>query len=149
MQRRAFLAAGTGLATTALAGCIGPSLGSTDYDIGMQSNAFVPEPRVEGEDPPTFAASVGWTVVWANSGSRNHTVPAYDDGVPESADYFASGGFENETAAREAWAKSVDGGGIVRPGQTYEHSFELPGDYYYVCIPHEAAGMIGKVVVSE
>jgi plastocyanin len=149
MQRRAFLAAGAGLATTALAGCVGPSIGASEYDVGMQSNAFVPDPRVEGEDPPTFAASVGDTVIWANSGSRNHTVTAYEDGIPEGAAYFASGGFESETAAREAWQKSIDGGGIVRPGQSYEHTFEVPGEYYYFCVPHESAGMIGKVVVSE
>jgi len=148
MQRRAFLAAGAGV-TAALAGCIGPSLSSSDYDIGMQSNAFVPDPGVEGTDVPTFKAAAGDTVVWANSGSRNHTVTGYDDGIPEGAEYFASGGFDNEQAARDAWANSIDGGGVVKPGETYEHTFEVPGDYYYVCIPHEDAGMLGKIVVTD
>ncbi len=149
MQRRAFLAAAGASVTGALAGCIGPSLSSSEYDIGMQSNAFVPEPAVEGNDVPTFEAAAGDTVVWANTGSRNHTVTAYDDGLPEGADYWASGGFENEDAAREAWEQSINGGGIVRPSETYEHTFEVPGEYYYVCIPHEDAGMLGKVVVTE
>lgn len=148
MQRRAFLAAGAGVAAT-LAGCVGPSLSASEYDVGMQSNAFVPEPAVEGADVPTFEAAVGDTVVWANTGSRNHTVTAYDDGLPDGADYFASGGFEGEQAAREAWANSVGGGGVVQPGETYDHTFEVPGDYYYFCIPHEDAGMLGKVVVTE
>ncbi|MXR22286.1 plastocyanin/azurin family copper-binding protein [Halobacterium bonnevillei] len=148
MQRRAFLAAGASV-TAALAGCIGPSLSSSDYDIGMQSNAFVPDPGVEGTDVPTFEAAAGDTVVWANSGSRNHTVTGYDDGIPEGAEYFASGGFDNEQAARDAWANSIDGGGVVKPGETYEHTFEVPGDYYYVCIPHEDAGMLGKIVVTD
>jgi plastocyanin len=148
MQRRAFLAAGASV-TAALAGCIGPSLSSSDYDIGMQSNAFVPDPGVEGTDIPTFEAAAGDTVVWANSGSRNHTVTGYDDGIPEGAEYFASGGFDNEQAARDAWANSIDGGGVVKPGETYEHTFEVPGDYYYVCIPHEDAGMLGKIVVTD
>jgi len=148
MQRRAFLAAGASV-TAALAGCIGPSLSSSDYDIGMQSNAFVPEPGVEGTDIPTFEAAADDTVVWANSGSRNHTVTGYDDGIPEGAEYFASGGFDNEQAARDAWANSIDGGGVVKPGETYEHTFEVPGDYYYVCIPHEDAGMLGKIVVTD
>jgi len=148
MQRRAFLAAGAGAAAT-LAGCVGPSLSDSEYDIGMQSNAFVPDPAVEGTDVPTFEAAVGDTVVWANTGSRNHTVTAYDDGLPEGADYWASGGFESEQAAREAWEQSIDGGGIVRPSERYEHTFEVPGNYYYVCIPHEDVGMEGKVVVTE
>ena len=148
MQRRAFLAAGASV-TAALAGCIGPSLSSSDYDIGMQSNAFVPDPGVEGTDIPTFETVAGDTVVWANSGSRNHTVTGYDDGIPEGAEYFASGGFDNEQAARDAWANSIDGGGVVKPGETYEHTFEVPGDYYYVCIPHEDAGMLGKIVVTD
>lgn len=147
MQRRAFLASVTGVGATAIAGCIGPSL--SDYDIGMQSNAFIPEPAVDGVSPPTFAASVGDTVVWGNSGSRNHTVTGYDDGLPEDADYFASGGFEDEGTAREAWEQNFDGGGIIEPGATYEHTFEVPGEYYYFCVPHEDGGMIGKVVVSE
>jgi plastocyanin len=149
MQRRAFLASVGGVGATALAGCLGPSLSTSEYDVGMQSNAFVPEPAVEGADTPTFEASVGDTVVWANTGSRNHTVTAYDDGVPEGAEFFASGDFDDEAAAREAWQNNLDGGGIVAPGATYEHTFEVPGDYYYFCIPHESAGMLGKIVVTE
>ena len=149
MQRRAFLASGAALATTALAGCLGPSLASSEYDIGMQSNAFVPKPAVEDTSQPTFEASVGDTVVWANSGSRNHTVTGYDVGIPDGAEYFASGGFEDEQSARNAWENSLGGGGIVAPGETYEHTFEVPGDYYYFCIPHESAGMRGRVLVTE
>jgi len=149
MQRRALLAtAGAGVAAT-LAGCIGPSLADSEYDIGMQSNAFVPDPAVEDTDLPTFEVAVGDTVVWANTGSRNHTVTAYEDGLPEGADYWASGGFDTEQAAREAWEQSLDGGGIVSPSETYEHTFEVAGEHYYFCIPHEGAGMLGKILVTE
>lgn len=134
--------------TAALAGCIGPSLSDSDYDIGMQSNAFVPDPAVEDTDLPTFAASVGDTVVWANSGSRNHTVTAYEASIPEGAEYFASGGFDSQSAAYEAWEESLDGGGVIQPAETYEHTFEVAGDYRYVCIPHEDAGMLGRIVVT-
>ena len=149
MQRRAFLASGGALAATALAGCLGPSRADSDYDIGMASNAFVPQDPVEGEGQPTFAASAGDTVVWANSGSRNHTVTAYESGLPDGADYFASGGFDSESEAREAWRKSLQGGGNIAPGATYEITFDVPGEYYYFCIPHEGAGMVGKVLVEE
>jgi plastocyanin len=149
MQRRAFLASGAASLSAALAGCIGPSLSESDYDIGMQSNAFIPEPAVEDTDLPTFAASVGDTVVWANSGSRNHTVTAYEASIPDGGEYFASGGFESQSAAYEAWEQSLNGGGVIQPGETYEHTFEVAGDYRYVCIPHEDAGMLGRVVVTE
>jgi plastocyanin len=149
MHRRAFLATGSATAVAALAGCFGPSLASSEYDVGMQSNAFVPDPAVEGTDRPTFEASVGDTVVWANTGSRNHTVTAYESGVPDGAAYFASGGFDSEQAARDAWSEHLDGGGIISPGGTYEHTFEVPGDYHYFCIPHEDAEMIGRIVVTE
>jgi len=149
MQRRAFIASGGALAATVLAGCLGPSRADSEYDIGMTSNAFVPQDPVESERQPTFAASVGDTVVWANTGSRNHTVTAYESGLPDGADYFASGGFDSEPEAREAWRKSLRGGGNLAPGETYEVTFDVPGEHYYFCIPHEGAGMVGKVLVEE
>jgi len=149
MNRRGFLAAGSALAATSLAGCLGPSLADSDYDIGMASNAFAPQDGVEGADQPTFRASVGDTVTWANTDSRKHTVTAYESGLPEGADYWASGGFDSEPDAREAWRENLRGGGNIAPGETYEVTFEVPGEHYYFCIPHEGAGMVGKVLVVE
>ncbi|WP_232688366.1 plastocyanin/azurin family copper-binding protein [Halobacterium zhouii] len=149
MHRRTFLATGSATALAAVAGCIGPSFAESEYDIGMQSNAFLPDDPVAGADRPTFEAAVGDTVIWANTGSRNHTVTAYGSGIPDDAAYFASGGFDSEQAARDAWSEHIADAGNVSPGETYEHTFEVPGDYHYFCIPHESAGMIGKVVVTE
>lgn len=141
MKRRAFLrttGVAVGLATSvSIAGCLSSA---GDYDVGMQSNAFVPE---------TIEISVGETVIWENSGSRNHTVTAYEQTLPAGATYFASGGYGSEEAARDAWAEQLDGGGDIQPGQRYEHTFEVPGNYGYFCIPHEPAGMVGTVVVTE
>ncbi|QLG64062.1 plastocyanin/azurin family copper-binding protein [Halorarum salinum] len=33
-------------------------------------------------------------------------------------------------------------------GETYEHTFEVEGEYGYFCIPHEGAGMVGTVTVD-
>ena len=33
-------------------------------------------------------------------------------------------------------------------GSTFEHRFTVPGVYDYLCIPHEAAGMVGRIVVG-
>lgn len=149
MQRRAFIASSASVTAAALAGCLGGSLADSDYDVGMQSNAFVPRPRVDGADWPTFEASVGDTVVWSNTGTRKHTVTAYEGSLPDGADFFASGGFDSEREARDAWRNNLNGGGNVPPGGTYEHTFDVPGTYRYFCIPHEGANMRGKIVVRE
>jgi plastocyanin len=137
MKRRTFLATAAGAGTAAVAGCLGA--GSTgEYDVGMSHHSFLP---AETE------VTVGETVVWGNNGSRGHTVTAYEDGIPEDATYFASGGFESEAAARDAWRSG--GAGNVAPGDRFSHTFEVPGTYSYVCIPHEPQGMVGTVRVVE
>jgi len=30
-----------------------------------------------------------------------------------------------------------------------EHTFTIPGVYDYLCMPHEAAGMVGRIIVGE
>lgn len=143
MDRRAFLAS-IGTALTALgAGCtdgvpfdVG-GLGEDDFDVGMSANAFLPD-RLE--------IDVDETVVWGNNGSRGHTVTAYDDALPEDAAFFASGGYGSTQAARDDWRQ--DGGGNIRPGETFEHTFEVAGTHPYFCIPHEKGGMTGVVVVT-
>jgi plastocyanin len=34
-------------------------------------------------------------------------------------------------------------------GETFEHTFTVPGTYVYVCVPHAGQGMIGRVIVNE
>jgi plastocyanin len=137
MRRRTFLAA-TAAGTTALAGC-GMVGGSGDADVEMVKNAYVPE---------TLEAAVGDPVVWVNNGSRGPTGTAYEDGLPEGAAYWASGGFDSEAAARDDWTSSGQDGKLV-PGNSYEHTFEVPGLYNYFCIPHEEAGMVGVIRVEQ
>ncbi|PSQ24150.1 halocyanin [Halobacteriales archaeon QS_8_65_32] len=137
MERRAFLTAIAGASAVGLAGCLGSGQ-SIEYDIGMSANAFMPE---------QFEISVGDTVTWANTGSRNHSVTAYASAVPEEATYFASGGFDSEKAARNAWFGR--GEGVISSNETYEHTFSVPGRYDYFCIPHEPTGMVGAIVVEE
>lgn len=137
MERRRFLAA-VGTATSAsLAGCGGATGRGDDYDVGMTAAAF---------RPYELTVSVGEEVVWENTSTRGHTVTAYADGIPDDAEYFASGGYDSEEAAREAW---FDRDGALASGDTYRHTFEVPGRYEYFCVPHEQAGMTGVVVVEE
>ncbi|GGC59530.1 hypothetical protein GCM10007209_22000 [Haloferax sulfurifontis] len=109
-----------------------------DFDIGMTAVAF---------DPPTLTVEVGDEVVWRNTSSRGHTVTAYEGVLPEDAAFFASGGYESEQAARDAYSNSL--GGLIGSGETYAHTFDVPGEYEYLCIPHEQAGMVGTIVVEE
>jgi len=139
MNRRAFLGGVGAAASLGLAGCLtGGSDAEPSYDVGMSSSAFEPS-RVE--------VTAGETVVWRNTNSRAHTVTAYETGVPEGAEYFASGGYGSEREARDAFIESF--GGAIASRDTYEHTFTVPGQYDYFCIPHERGGMVGTVVVQE
>ncbi|SDY18772.1 cupredoxin domain-containing protein [Halobellus clavatus] len=130
--------AGLGTVTIAgLAGCAGAGA-ANDYDVGMTAVAF---------NPPETTIAVGERVVWRNTSSRGHTVTAYDSGIPEDAAFFASGGYDSTAAARDGFMSEF--GGIIDSGETWSHTFEVPGTYEYFCIPHEQAGMVGTVVVEE
>ena len=136
MDRRAFLRAAVPTVAVGMAGCIGG--GTPDYDVGMGAKVFRPE---------TLEVTAGTTVTWLNTNKQGHSVTAYESGLPDGADYFASGGFDGEQAARDAWSNSS--GGTMFEGETFEHTFEVPGEYPYFCIPHERGGMVGTVVVTE
>lgn len=135
--RRRLLAAGGAVAIAGLAGCTAGG-SSGDYDVGMTAVAF---------DPLEVTVAVGDEVVWRNTSSRGHTVTAYEARIPESATYFASGGFDSQQAAYGAWTERL--GGLIDGGERYAHTFETPGTHHYYCIPHEGAGMVGRVVVEE
>lgn len=138
MDRRAFLG-GVGVAASlGLAGCLAGGTDEGEYDVGMSSAAFEPN-RIE--------VTAGETVVWRNTNSRAHTVTAYESGIPEGAEYFASGGYGSERESRDAFFESF--GGAIASRDTYEHTFAVPGQYDYFCIPHERGGMVGTVVVRE
>lgn len=138
MKRRAFLAAVGGGSLARLAGCTAIASLSEGHDIGMSAHEFLPD---------EYTVEVGDTVVWENTGSRAHTVTAYDGGQPEGATFFSTGEFESETAARTAWYD--DRAGSIYTGDRFEHTFEVLGEHDYYCIPHERGGMVGRIVVEE
>lgn len=94
--------------------------------------------------PEEVTVAPGTTVVWENVGQVGHSVTAYEDEIPEEAEFFASGDLESEEAARSAYPAEGD----VAGGESYEHTFDVEGTYEYFCIPHESVGMLGTVVVS-
>ena len=46
-------------------------------------------------------------------------------------------------------AKPWDSGFLVNPGAHFEVTLDVPGVYDYYCAPHEAAGMVGRIVVGK
>lgn len=109
-------------------------------DDGAASGAATVE-MLEGQRfaPEVLTVSAGTTVTFVNGSAEAHTVTAYG-GVPE---YFSSGGFESEEAARDDLA-----GALVGQEATYEVTLDEPGTYEYFCIPHEQQGMKATIEVE-
>lgn len=84
-------------------------------------------------EPRGVAIGVGDTVRWVNE-SGVHTVTAY---------HPANGRPLRMPAAAEPW----DSGYLVDPGATFEVVPEREGVYDFFCRPHEAAGMVVRLVV--
>jgi plastocyanin len=159
-SRRKVLA-GTALAgAAALAGCAGGGDGDGGDDGGDETTTESPTTEsnsgttweetstVEMTDalkfePKNIQVSAGTTVTWENVGAVAHSVTAYEDKIPDGASYFASGGFDSQSAAEDGYPDE----GSIAEGETYEHTFETTGTYEYYCIPHEMSGMVGKVKV--
>jgi plastocyanin len=87
-------------------------------------------------DPIGLAVEPGTTVRWLNTGNV-HTATAYHPDndkhslrIPESA---------------APW----DSGYLVNPGDSFEVLLSVPGVYDYYCLPHENAGMVGRIIVGS
>lgn len=77
----------------------------------------------------------GQSVRWVNSDVGNvHTVTAYhpDNGKPLRI-----------PAQAAAWNS-----GYLMPEASFVMTFDVPGVYDYFCIPHEQAGMVGRLIVG-
>ncbi len=122
---------------------IGPALGACAGGDGGDDNTVAMQSGQRFE-PETLTVSAGTTVTFVNDSDEGHTVTAYEEELPEGAPYFSSGGFESEDAARDDVA-----GGLLSTGEEFEVTFDQPGTYGYVCIPHEGSNMTGSVVVEE
>lgn len=143
VTRRGFLRGAAG--TAALAG--GAGTAAAQEDGGETHTVDMTDDLVF--DPDTLTIAPGDTVVWENIGTIGHSVTAYEEDIPDDAEFFASGGFETEQDARGAYAAGDPDSGDVVGGESYEHTFEVLGTYEYFCIPHETVGMLGTITVQE
>src|SRR5207244_2995650 len=87
-------------------------------------------------DPIGLYMEPGATVRWIVR-ENVHTTTAYHPQndhhpprIPESA---------------VAW----DSGFLVHPGDHFDVTLTVPGVYDYYCMPHEAVGMVGRIVVGQ
>lgn len=135
-RRRRLLGAIGTLGVAAVAGCSG------DGGDDARSNADVvagPEGRLVFE-PETVTVAPGETVTWSFD-SPGHNVsgrPGDSDlvALPAGAEPYATYG-PDQSPLR-----------LVPSGERFEHQFTVPGTYVYVCVPHERAGMVGRVNVE-
>ena len=157
VERRTFVRMTGALATgTLVAGCTGGGNGDGSADTTTEGQATTtapptttrasrvevavgPEKRLRYE-PEEIEIGVGTTVVWsfASAGHNVTSKPGASDKCqnPDGAEPFASYEGSNHFA-------------IDEPGTTYEHEFTVPGEYVYVCAPHEGQGMVGYITVTE
>ena len=94
-------------------------------------------------DPATITIGAGETVTWTNESDEAHSVTAYESKLPEGGDFFSSSGQQTETEARDRIEA------LMTAGEDYSVKFDVPGTYEYFCVPHEAQGMRGKIVVED
>lgn len=86
--------------------------------------------------PDTVRIQVGDTVLWRNSTPVVHTVTAHPERVRDP-----------DQVRLPAGADPFDSGNMFE-GDEFRHVFTEAGEYMYVCVPHDVAGMMGWVVVE-
>ena len=142
--RREFLRAG-GLALAGLAaGGADPRVaGARLARVLSGSSGRVAEIRMGSDslgsrvwfDPVGLLVAPGTTVRWVLE-ANVHSATAYHPTNGSWAPRIPAGA--------EPW----DSGILTEPGQTFERRLDVPGVYDYYCIPHEMAGMVGRIVVT-
>jgi plastocyanin len=86
-------------------------------------------------EPKEIEVSAGEKVTWRNAGKVAHTVTADKSKAADPA-------LVSVPAGTKEWDS-----GFVGEGESFSRTFQKPGTYRYICIPHEGARMVGSVVV--
>lgn len=86
--------------------------------------------------PRGLSIQPGQTVRWTNRQEGNaHSSTAYHP--------------DNRKPLRIPQGAKPWNSGLLLPKQSFEVVFEVPGVYDYFCMPHEMAGMVGRIVVGH
>lgn len=86
--------------------------------------------------PNEITISVGDDVVWKNTSDLVHTVTCQPEEAVDANNVNLPKGAEAFNSGR------------LSPGGSFKKTFTVKGTYKYFCIPHEATGMVGTVVVK-
>jgi plastocyanin len=86
-------------------------------------------------EPKEIEVAAGEKVTWRNVGKMAHTVTADKSKAADPS-------LVSVPAGTKEWDS-----GLVSEGESFSRTFQKPGTYRYICIPHEGAGMVGTVVV--
>ncbi|MFZ1468875.1 MAG: plastocyanin/azurin family copper-binding protein, partial [Paracoccaceae bacterium] len=133
MQRRTFVWGGGSL-TAALVLSPGLVRADTVVEIAMTGR---PDGSKVWFDPYGVLIRPGQTVRWTNLDKGNsHTATAY---APENDDH---------PRRIPKGAQPFDSDYLL-PGASFEVTLDIPGVYDYFCIPHEMAGMVGRIIVAD
>ena len=120
------------VATGALAGCGDPGTARNDHN--EITVAMTDEMRF---DPDPVTVVTGTTVRFENTSERFvHTATCDPDLAGDPSHVAMPGG-------AAAW----DSGNIA-PRESWSVTLRVPGEYRYVCLPHELGGMLGTIVVE-
>ena len=140
------------IAAIAMAGALAACGGDDETDAGRQpaaeptpaagSNDASGAPVVDMTDglkfePAEITVSVGDRVQWRNVGNIAHTVTTDPSKVADPEGVSVPSGVR-------PWDSGLLGG-----DETFSRTFDKPGTYRYVCIPHEGARMVGIIVVER
>lgn len=124
------------LGAAAAALIVGPRLvwAADKVDIAMSGR---PDGSHVWFNPIGLLVAPGTTIRWTNTDKSNsHTATAYHPAlygrqarIPEGA---------------EPWDSDY-----LLPGESFEVTLSVAGVYDFYCVPHEHAGMVGRIIVGE
>lgn len=134
VKRRTVLGGGGALLAAGLILPFGAQADTGRVEIGMVGNT-------DGSrvwfDPIGLHIQPGQVLRWTNRDAGNsHTATAYHPRVNSRPLRMPSGA--------EPWDSDY-----LLPGETFSLTLTVPGVYDYYCVPHEHAGMVGRIVVGQ
>jgi plastocyanin len=91
-------------------------------------------------EPQELTVQVGQTVRWVNASAMPHTATGDPEQNPVEE---TNPEYVRLPKRAEPWRSE-----LLQAGDTYEHIFNTPGRYDYLCIPHVLSGMRGAIIVE-
>ena len=110
------------------------ALGADIVDLAMAGR---PDGSHVWFDPVGLHIQPGQTLRWTNQDKGNaHTVTAYHPAIFDRPQRIPDGA--------EPWDSDY-----LLSGESFSVTLTVPGVYDYYCLPHEHAGMVGRIVVGD